>query len=61
MSDVAGSYPTPTSKHMDSEEGDDLDPSLDFSRLRDPRSMRHFLSAYDYFLSDGSNDYNSDD
>lgn len=46
---------------MDSEEEDDMDPGLDFSRLHDPDSMRHFLSVCDYYLSDGSNDYNFDD
>lgn len=48
-------------EHVDSKKGDDLYPSLDFSRLRDLGSMRHFLSACDYYLSDGYNDYNSDD
>jgi hypothetical protein len=60
MSDVAAVHPTRTSKHVDSKE-DDLDPGLDFSGLRDLRSMRHFLSACDYFLSGCSNDYNSND
>jgi hypothetical protein len=38
-----------------------MDPGLDFSRLHDPDSMRHILSACDYYLSDGSNDYSSDE
>jgi hypothetical protein len=40
---------------------DDLDPDLDFSRLRDHGAMQHFLSTCDYYLSDGMNDCNSDD
>jgi hypothetical protein len=52
---------SPTSKPMGTEEGDDPDSRLDFSRLRDPGAMQHFLSACDYYLSDRSNDYNSDD
>eukprot|EP00267_Zea_mays_P043203 XP_020395269.1 uncharacterized protein LOC109940245 [Zea mays] len=52
---------TPTSEHVDSEVGDDLDPGLDFFGLCDLGSMRHFLSACDYYLSDDSNDYSSDD
>jgi hypothetical protein len=52
---------TSTSKRVDFEEEDDMDPGLDFSGLRDPDSMRHFLSSCDYYLSDGSNDYNSND
>jgi hypothetical protein len=50
-----------TSEYLDSEAEDDLGPSLDFSRLHDPKAMWHFLSACDHFLSDGSNDYNFDD
>jgi hypothetical protein len=52
---------TPTSEGVDSEEEDDMDPGLDFSRLHDPDSMWHFLSSCDYYLSDGSNNYNFDD
>jgi hypothetical protein len=51
---------TPTSEHVDSK-GDDLDPGLDFSRLYDLMAMRHFMSVCDYYLSDNSNDYISDD
>jgi hypothetical protein len=51
----------PTSEHVDSEEGDDLDPCLDFSGLHDPRSMQHFMSVCDYYSFDGSNDYSFDD
>lgn len=50
-----------TSEYPDFEAEDDMGPCLDFSRLHDPRAMRHFLSACDHFLSDGSNDYNFDD
>lgn len=56
MSDIAASYPTLTSEHVDSEEGDDLDLGLDFSGLCDPKLMRHFLYVCDYFISDDSND-----
>jgi hypothetical protein len=38
-----------------------MDDGWDFFGLHDPISMRHFLSTCDYYLSDGSNDYNSDD
>jgi hypothetical protein len=51
---------TPTSERVDYEEEDDMDPGLDFSGLHDPDSMRHILSACDYYLSDDSNDYSSD-
>lgn len=50
-----------TSEHVSSEVEDDLDPGLDFSGLRDLRAMRHFLFSCDYYLSNGSNDYSSDD
>lgn len=46
---------------LDSEEKDGPGPSLDFSGLRDPEAMRHFLFACDNLLSDDSNDYSSDD
>jgi hypothetical protein len=49
------------SGYQDSEEEDGLGPGLDFSGLHDPRAMGHFLSACDSLLSDGSNDYSSDD
>jgi hypothetical protein len=49
------------SEYVGSEANDDLGPGLDFSGLRDPGAMRHFLSACDYYLSDSSNDYSSDD
>lgn len=51
----------PTLEHADLEEGDDLDPDQDFSGLHDPRSLRHILSTCEYYLYNGSNDYNSDD
>jgi hypothetical protein len=51
----------PTSEPTGFEEGDDLDAGLDFSGLHDPGAMHHFLSACDYYLSDGSSDYSSDD
>jgi hypothetical protein len=51
---------SPTTEHMGSEVEDDLGPGIDFSRLYDPRAMRHFLTARDYHLSDGSDDYSSD-
>jgi hypothetical protein len=46
---------------VDFEEEDDMDPGLDFSWLHKPDSMRHFLSTSGYYLSNGSNDYSSDD
>lgn len=52
---------TPTSEHADSREEDDIDHGLDFFGIHDPRAMRHFLSACDYYLFDGSNNYSSDD
>jgi hypothetical protein len=39
-----------------SEEEDDPDFGWDFSRLRDPSAMRHFMSACDYCLSGCSDD-----
>jgi hypothetical protein len=50
-----------TSEYVDSEEEDDLGLGLDFSGLHDPEAMWHFLSTCNHFLSDGSNDYSSDD
>jgi hypothetical protein len=52
---------SPTSEHVGSKAEDDLDPGLDFSRLYDPGAMQHFLSVCDCYLSDGSNNYISDD
>jgi hypothetical protein len=46
---------------VDFEEEDDMYPSLDFFGLHDPVSMWHFLSACDYYLSNCSNNYNSND
>lgn len=50
---------SPNLEYVGSEVGDDLSPGLEFSGLHDPRAMRHFLFACDYYLSDGSNDYRS--
>jgi hypothetical protein len=36
---------SPNSNYVGSEAEDDLGPGLDFSRLRDPKAMRHFLFA----------------
>jgi hypothetical protein len=52
---------SPTSEHVGSEAEDDLDIGLDFSGLHNPRAMQHFLSMCDYYISNGSNDYVSDD
>lgn len=52
---------SPTSEHMNSEEEDSMDFGLDFSGLHNADSTRHFLFACDYYLSDGSDDYGSDD
>jgi hypothetical protein len=46
---------------LDSEEEDGPGLGLDFSRLRDPEAMLQFLFACDDLLSDGSNDYNSNE
>jgi hypothetical protein len=51
-----------TSGPTSSEEDDDPDFSWDFSGLRDPGVVRHFMSACDYCLSGCSNDdHNLDD
>jgi hypothetical protein len=52
---------SPILEHVGYEAEDDLDLSLDFSRLHDPRAMRQFLTTCDYYISEGSNDYNSND
>jgi hypothetical protein len=52
---------SPNSEYVGSKAEDDLGPGLGFSGLRHPGAMRHFLSTCDYYLSNGSNDYNSDD
>jgi hypothetical protein len=41
---------------MGPEEEDDLDFSMDFSELHDPRAMRDFMSACDHCLSGDSDD-----
>jgi hypothetical protein len=46
---------------LDSKEEDDSGRDLDFTGLRDPEAMQHFLFACDDLLFDGSNDYNSAD
>jgi hypothetical protein len=49
------------SKYLYSKEEDGLGPGLDLSGLLDPRAMRHFLSACNSLLFDGSNGYSSND
>jgi hypothetical protein len=51
-----------TSEPTGPEEEDDLDFSMDFFELRDPRAMRDFMSACDHCLSGDSDDgHNLDD
>jgi hypothetical protein len=52
---------SPNLEYVGFEAEDDFGPSLDFSGLCDLGTMRHFLSTCDNYLSDGSDDYNSDD
>jgi hypothetical protein len=49
------------SRCLESEEEDGSGPGLDFSELRDTEAMLQFLFACDKLLSDGSNDYNTDE
>jgi hypothetical protein len=39
----------------------EVEDDMDFSGLRDPKAMLQFLFACDDLLSDGANDYNSDE
>jgi hypothetical protein len=52
---------TPTSKRVDYEEEDDMDPGLNFFVLCDPVSMWNFMSMCDYYRSNSSKDYSSND